>query len=175
MLDTVGDQRLGLLVRGRFDSGDFAMFTGYGEVVWDGVTYLGAGEMISIGEVAETNGDGSGGLTITLSGISPEVIALAELEPFQRRRVTVYLAVLDASGSVLGADVFFDGIADNISSNDNPVAPSVTLTCEQRSFDLNRPRPFKYLPEDQKKRHTGDTFFDLVQGIQNIEGKWGDA
>lgn len=172
-MDVSGDQRLGLLVRGQFDSGDFAAFTGLGTVEWEGVTYSGVNDAIEIGETSGSTADGKAGLTITLSGVNPEVIALAELEEFQRRRVTVYLALFDEEGQITDADIFFDGLADDLESDDTPEMPLLTMHCEQRALDLSRPRPFKYLPEDQKRRYPGDTFFDLVQVIQNQEDTWG--
>lgn len=170
---TAGPQNIGLLVLGQFDSGTFAAFTGIGSVTWNGQVYTGVGQAIQIGQTSGSVADGKAGLTISLCGVDPEVIAMAELEEFQRRRVTVYLATFDDEGQIIDADVFFDGLADDMESNDDPKNPTVTLSCEQRAFDLSRPRPFKYLPEDQKKRFPGDTFFDLVSAIQNREDTWG--
>ncbi|WP_300009669.1 hypothetical protein [uncultured Roseobacter sp.] len=172
-MDVSGDRRIGLLVRGQFDSGDFAAFTGLGTVEWQGVTYSGVDDAIEIGETSGSTADGKAGLSITLSGVNPEVIALAELEEFQRRRVTVYLATFDDEGVITDGDVYFDGLADDLESDDNPDNPVLTLHCEQRALDLSRPRPFKYLPEDQKRRFPGDTIFDQVQIIQNQEDTWG--
>lgn len=164
---------IGLLVHGQFDSGDFAAFTGYGNVTWEGITYQGVGDLLAIGETSASVADGKAGLSITLSGIDLSVIALAELEEFQRRRVTVYLAQFDDEGVIQSADIFFAGLADDMESSDDPENPIVTLSCEQRAFDLGRPRPFKYLPEDQERRYSGDKFFDLVAAIQNREDTWG--
>lgn len=172
-MDVAGDKILGLLVRGQFPSGDFAMFTGPGSVVHEGVEYLGAGNALTIGEASSSIGSEKGGLTIGLSGVSTEVIALAESEEFQRRRVTVKLALFDQSGTLVDADVFFDGLADTLDTDDDPEGPMVSLSCEQRALDLGRPRPVRYTPEDQKARFPGDTFFDLVQVIQNREPTWG--
>lgn len=172
-MDTTGDLSLALLVLGKFPSGDFAMFTGVGEVELEGVTYLGAGEFLTIGESAASAGNDKSGLTIALSGASEEVIAIAETEEFQRRRVTVRLGLFDGTGTLADSDIFFDGLADTLETDDDPNNPTVVLACEQRSLDLGRPRPFRYTPEDQKSRHPGDTFFDLVQAIQNREPVWG--
>ncbi len=62
-MDTTGNKALGLLVRGRFDSGDFAMFTGYGTVTDGGVTYYGAGALLSIGDAAVDSGSGKSGVS----------------------------------------------------------------------------------------------------------------
>ncbi|SIO36373.1 hypothetical protein SAMN05444722_1682 [Rhodovulum sp. ES.010] len=175
-MDASGDLRVGLLVRCRFDSGDLAMFTGTGTVEWDGVTYIGTGARpLSVGESESTSQEGNPGLGITLAGLDPEILALAELEPIQRRRVTVLLGLFDAEGQIVDADVVFDGLADDLDSTDDPEAAETTLACEQRALDLARPRPFYYLPEDQQKRFPGDRFFDLVQAIQNREDTWGNA
>ena len=172
-MDASGDLMLGLLVLGDFPSGPFAMFTGPGAVTHDGIEYLGAGAFLSIGAASSSAGSEKGGLTIALSGASAEVIALAETEEFQRRRVTVRLALFDNSGAIIDADIFFDGLADTIDTDDDPEAPTVTLSCEQRALDLGRARPFRYTPEDQKSRFPGDSFFDLVQAIQTQEPIWG--
>lgn len=172
-MNTTGDLALGLLVLGEFPAGDFAMFTGVGEVELDGVTYLGAGDFLTIGESASSAGNERGGLSIALSGASEEVIAIAETEEFQRHKVTVRLALFDGSGALADSDIFFKGLADTLDTDDDPENPTVILACEQRALDLGRPRPFRYTPEDQKSRHPGDTFFDLVQVIQTREPTWG--
>lgn len=172
-IDFSGPQNLGLLIRGQFDSGDFAAFTGLGTLVWGGVTYLGTGQALQIGETATATGGEFSGLTISLVGVDPEVIAIAEVEEFQRRRVDVYLARFDDQGQIIEADTFFSGLADDMASDDDPANPVLVLSCEARALDLNRPRPFKYLPEDQQRRFPGDTFFDLVAAIQNREDTWG--
>jgi len=169
----VGDQMLGLMVLGDFPSGVFAMFTGPGELVFEGNTYLGAGNLLTIGAASSSAGDEKGGLTISLSGASAEIISLAENEDFQRHRITVRLALFDQDGSIAGSDIFFDGLADGLDTDDDPENPMVTLSCEQRALDLGRPRPFRYSPEDQKSRFAGDTFFDLVAVIQTREPSWG--
>ena len=172
-MDTVGSKILGLLVRGQFPSGDFAMFTGPGAVTHEGVEYLGGGNALTIGEASSSVGAEKGGLSIGLSGVSGEVIALAENEDFQRRRVTVLLGVFDQAGALVDADVFFDGLADTLDTDDDPENPTVSLACEQRALDLGRARPFRYTPEDQKARFADDEFFDLVQVIQTREPTWG--
>jgi hypothetical protein len=83
----VGDQMLGLMVLGDFPSGALAMFTGPGELVFEGNTYLGAGRLLTIGAASSSAGDEKGGLTISLSGASAEIISLAENEDFQRHRI----------------------------------------------------------------------------------------
>ncbi|MCE8433613.1 hypothetical protein LZ186_19470, partial [Rhodovulum sulfidophilum] len=113
------------------------------------------------------------GLSITLSGLDPEVVALAELEEFQRRRVTVFLALFDETGQIETADVLFDGVADTMESDDGPDTATTTLALEPRSMALGRKFPFYYLPEDQENRFPGDQGFGLVQAIQNREDTWG--
>ncbi|MCE8421145.1 hypothetical protein LZ190_21180, partial [Rhodovulum sulfidophilum] len=113
------------------------------------------------------------GLSITLSGLDPEVVALAELEEFQRRRVTVFLALFDEAGQIETADVLFDGVADTMESDDGPDTATTTLALEPRSMALGRKFPCYYLPEDQEKRFPGDQGFGLVQAIQNREDTWG--
>ncbi|MBL3611471.1 hypothetical protein, partial [Rhodovulum sulfidophilum] len=70
-----------------------------------------------------------------------EVVALAELEEFQRRRVTVFLALFDETGQIETADVLFDGVADTMESDDGPDTATTTLALEPRSMALGRKFP----------------------------------
>lgn len=165
---------LGFLVRAELASGDVALASVLGEVVHDGITFVGVGELIALSQPGASVGEGVQGVSITLAGVSAEAIALAEIEPIQRRRVTVWRAVFDDEGALSQAVVIFRGIADNVETNDDPAAPTVILSAEPLDFDLNRARPFYYLPEDQRSRYPGDTFFDMVATIQNEDIDWGD-
>lgn len=169
MTDLSGGQSLALLVYGDFDSGPFAAWTGLGDVSWGGVTYVGAGQLMSFSTAASAVASNLSGMTITLAGLDAETISIAETEPFQRRRVTVSLAVLNESKNVTWADVHFAALADTMQGTDDPKNPVLSMALEPRALDLQRARPFRYLPEDQKDRFEGDTFFDMVAAIQTSE------
>ena len=172
-MDLTGHKNLGLLVHGKFDSGELNLFSGQGTVTFGGRDYIGVGQLMSVSEVGSGTGGEKQGISITLSGIDPAIIYISEIEEFQRRKVDIRLACFDDEGQIIEADILFSGLADLIRSDDSPKKPEITLHCEQKALDLSRPRPFKYLPQDQKNRHPGDTFFDLVQDIQNRDDTWG--
>jgi hypothetical protein len=166
--------RLGFLVRLALASGDLRLATVVGEVVHDGVTFTGVGELLALSPAGASSDGRVQGMVLTLAGVSPEAIALAEVEPIQRRRVTVWRASFDAEGALTGAEVVFRGVADNVETNDDPASPTVVLSVEPLQFDLQRPRPVYLLPEDQRARWPGDAFFDMVATIQNETLTWGD-
>ncbi|MBL3587720.1 hypothetical protein JMM61_20625, partial [Rhodovulum sulfidophilum] len=125
------------------------------------------------GKVAENARAIEAALTGFTAPLASVVVALAELEEFQRRRVTVFLALFEETGQIETADVLFDGVADTMESDDGPDTATTTLALEPRSMALGRKFPCYYLPEDQEKRFPGDKGFGLVQAIQNREDTWG--
>lgn len=161
--------RKALLLRGYFDGGEMNLWTGYGDLIWDGVTYRGAGQILSVSGTASTSGSSLSGVTVTISGIDYEAIAIAETEPFQRRRVDIYLAAFDSAWQVAEVALMFSGLADSMPDNGDPSNPRLTLSVEPRALDLQTPRPFYYTPEDQYARYSGDRIFDMVQDLMTEE------
>ncbi|WP_172332604.1 hypothetical protein [Mangrovicoccus sp. HB161399] len=172
-MSILSGSRIGYLFRGFFDGAPLDLWTGHGDLTYGGVTYVGSGELLEISGSASTTGNRLAGLTVSLAGMDPETISIAENEPFQRRRVLISLIWADAEWNVAGSEVFFDGIADNISNNNDPSNPVITMSLEPRALDLQRVRPFRYLPQDQRTRYANDAFFDMVQSLQTQELKIG--
>jgi len=102
-----------ILIEANLDSGDILMWSGVGDLVYDGKTYLGAGQVLSIGEVVETQSVEARGASFTLSGVPSSLVSLALAENYQNRPVKMYLAALDADGVMLGTPYpIFSGKAD---------------------------------------------------------------
>lgn len=82
-----------ILVEGLFDSGAVRLWSGIGELTWNGHTWTGAGNLLAIGTIAEKGSVEAIGTTVTLSGIPSELVSLALAEPYQGRLVKIYLAL----------------------------------------------------------------------------------
>ena len=76
---------LALLAQMDFDSGILYMWTGLGDLVWDGKTFIGGGNVIGVSPTEETQDMQAKTLEFTLSGVPEEQIALALLEKTRNR------------------------------------------------------------------------------------------
>ena len=84
-----------IAVKTFFDSGNVRVWSGNNDATIEGETYLGAGSLISIGDIAETAELSSNGIPITISGMDSTVLNLALTENYQNRKIIVLLGFLD--------------------------------------------------------------------------------
>jgi hypothetical protein len=171
---TAGVVRPALLVEAIFDSGPLRLWTGLGDLTWNGVTWTGAGQLLGIEPVEETAAIQANGTRITLTGIPSSLVALALAEPYQGRIVRVYLALLDDNFAVIAdPDALFTGRADVMSIEDGAETCAITMSVESRLIDLQRARARRYEHEDQQIDYPGDLGFAFVTQIQDKPFRWG--
>jgi len=162
-----------LLVELQFDSGVTRLWSGFGDLVWNGGTYSGAGALGSIGIAEETIEQKALGITLTLSGIPTSVISLALNEDVIGRIATVWLAFLDAANLMIGAPVtIFAGRMDTMDVALAETA-TVTVTAESRLIDWDHPRERRYTDADQQERFPGDQGLAFVSQSVEKEIIWG--
>ena len=153
-----------------FDSGPVRLWTGFGEIQFNGNTYTGAGNLLNVSEIHEGSEIEARGVRIALSGIPSELLGLALNEPYQNRELRIYVGTLDNSTQV---HLLFRGRMDTMELQDSGDTASIALSVENRLIDLERNRIRRYTAEDQKSLHPGDTGLDYVAGIQGKPLTWG--
>lgn len=161
-----------LLAKLVLDTGDINLWTGIGDLNYDGDTYLGAGNLIGITPVKETQNLEANGLRMTLNGIPSSYVSLALQEEYQNREVRLYFGVIDTAGN-LDAIEIFGGIVDVMELNDTGDTASITVSCENELIRLRDPINRFLTPEDQKSRFPNDKGLDYVPTIQDKQIQWG--
>src|SRR5262249_7095233 len=142
-----------LLVAMEWASGTTRFWSGLGDRDFLGETFEGAGDLLSITTVEETVDLRADGITITLNGVNPAVLALALEEGRQGKPVTVWIAFLDAAEALLDDPyVLFEGRVDVPKIRPGPKDGTVSVTVENVLIDFQRARRSRYTPEDQKAR-----------------------
>lgn len=166
------------LVELQFDSGTLRLWNGLGMLSALGESWSGAGRLLAISDIKDTQNTVAAGIKLDLSLIptaeapdAPDAILnLALAENVQGRPATIYRALLDPeTGALIGVFARFRGYMDTLDDAEIPDAVRLTLSCENRLVDLERVRRRTYTPEDQKARYAGDSFFDGVAALQNRE------
>ena len=74
-----------------FDSGALRIWSGIGDKSIGGQTYTGAGSLLSVGGIEESDDLSSPGANISLNGVDTSLVSLAIQEPYQNRECRVLL------------------------------------------------------------------------------------
>lgn len=156
-------------VEALFSSGAVRFWTGYGERVIEGNTYLGAGELLKISGLEEVSDMSAKSASVTLSGIPGSIISLALQEPYQNRPCRILFGVTDVDDIV----EVFSGTVDEMPIDDGPETGTIIAKIESKWVRLGRANIQRYTSESQKSRYPTDTFFDWVADLQDKDTLWG--
>lgn len=162
-----------LLFEAEFDSGTVRFTNGVVDIVWGDRTFLAVGSFAGVSTMEEPSDLQSTGIQVTLSGIPVEMMSLALGEQMQRRRATVYVALLDDDDRLIPDPIIlFRGRIDAPVINLGQTA-SVVVAIESPLSDWERPRVRRYTDEDQQAKYPGDRFFEFVPAMVNKPIVWG--
>jgi hypothetical protein len=180
-----------------FDTSTLRFWSGLGEVILDGETYVGSGQMIQISSVDETLDVSAKGATLTLSGLPSDLLSLAIQEPYQGRKCKIYFGIRDnkaqflqqedddyiltETGAYIDTSVIpvsvmaeiFTGYIDQMNLDEGAESSSIAVYVESRLIDLQRPRERRYTSESQKSRFPNDRGFEFVEDLQAKKFQWG--
>lgn len=138
-------------------------------------SYIGVGSLGAISSVAETTDLASKQMTLTLSGIPNEYIALALLNPYRDRTAIVYLILFNADYSAFEQITLFRGRMNQMVISDGPQTSTVSITCESRLIDLNKYTDSRYTDEAQKRINSVDNGLKFVASMFNKSIYWGST
>jgi hypothetical protein len=164
-----------LMFEGDFIDGEIRIWTGYGDINWNGQIWNGTGTLLSVSNVFEDNEVSAKGMTITLNGIPQEMIGLVLSDCRQGADGRVYLGFLSAGQIVSDPILFFEGKLDVPVIDEGAEVSSISISYESRLIDLMRPRESRFTDEDQKREFPGDLGCEFVVSLQDKNIKWGGA
>lgn len=157
-----------LFVKMEFDSGDLNVWTGYGDKIFDGDTYLGAGELVNVSSIKETTELEATGVSFTLTGVPPGHIALALSEDYQSRVIRSWLAFLNTSGAIV-VDPFqnFKGFMDVMEIKEAGENSDISIIAENALIILQKASERLYNHEEQQIDYPGDLGFEFTTIIND--------
>lgn len=143
----------------------------------DGDTYTGVGVLGAISAVEEAADLASTQLTLSLSGIPADTVAVALGENYQNRAVTIWEVPLDADTNLPVEDpiVLFRGRMDVMTVKRDAGGARVELTVTNRLVDWERPRRILFSDEQQQRAHPGDTSFRYAASLGERTVIWPNA
>lgn len=180
-----------------FDSGMIGMWTGYGDLVVNSITYSGIGNLINISTLEETEDLQARGIVISLNGISTSLISLALSEKLRGRPFRMYLTTVDTSshialeddtGAILLEDDsgyisleniviqtpyrIFSGLMDVLEFSDNGETADLRLSVENILITGQRNKIGRYTLEDQRRSYSSDMGLEFINQLQDKQIIW---
>lgn len=153
----------------------FARFwTGIGTISWNGYSWIGGGNLLSVSPIDESIDLQAKGFAITISGMPSAAISIALNGVRQGRKGTVWLGLYDASNALVADPYQLQrGKFDFSVVEDNGATCTVTAQYESQLIDLEKPRKRYYTSEDQALDYPADTGFRFVPSLQQKDIVWG--
>jgi hypothetical protein len=168
--------RPAIFFEGQFASGFLRLWSGVGDISWNGQTWSGAGTLLGISSIEESGEVVAQGTSISLSGVPVDLVALCISDAQQGLPGKLWLGLLTTSGGVIADPVqAFVGRLDVPRISHGGESCTITISYESRLIDLNAPREFRYTDESQKQLYPGDRAFEYVTTIQGQDIVWGSS
>lgn len=166
--------RICLLFEAEFTGGTVYLWSGVGDLSWNGQTWLGGGQLLSVSEIAETSDVVASGVTVTLAGVDPAYVSAAISEAGQGLPGKIWLGFIDDTGAVIIDPLaLFSGRLDVPQISDGAATCAITISYESRLVNLLKPNEWRYTHESQQLLYPGDKAFEFVTGIQEKKLAWG--
>ena len=161
-----------------FSDGTLRMWNGYGDITMtaggSSQTFTGAGDLLGISEIEESDILSMSGVTLTLSGIKSSLISTALSAQYTNRNGAIYLGLFDTSANVI-ADVYtlFKGKMDVLNISEGQQTTMIQLKLESRLVSFEKASNRMYTLEDQKVDYSNDLGFEFIPDLQDKEIIWG--
>lgn len=160
-------------VKYSFASGTLALNTTPYTITIGGVDYLGVGSLGEVTNVEESSEMKAQKIALKMTGLSPEIVAIALGEHYQGVRTVLYLGFLDADHALLDTPIIaFSGQLDTMDIRVGTEA-EITATIESRFADWERPRVRRFTDADQQDLYPGDKGLEFVSKVTDMELVWG--
>jgi hypothetical protein len=135
--------------------------------------YLGVGTLGSISSVSETTDVSAKSMDLTLSGIPTEYVSLALTGSYRNRDAVVYLILYNTAMTSYEQITLFRGKMDQLIINESSDTSAITVKCESRLIELNRPKDVRYTDEAQKQLYPTDKGLEFVASMADKSIYWG--
>lgn len=165
-----------VLFSGEFASSTLRLWNGYGDLSWDGNTWLGNGWFSGIEGGDETTELEAVDMTVMLSGISSAIVSLLLSDQKQGGLGKLYIGFLNSSGGVIADPyLWWQGGYSHAEISEASDQTMARLVYESVLVDMDRPREGRWTHDSQQDTFpgAGDRGFEYVMAAANWSGQWG--
>jgi hypothetical protein len=152
------------------------LFTGVGQMSWNGQTWTGGRDLLTISPVRESTSLEAIGFSVQMSGLPADKLSIALQSMRKNKPGKLWLGFFDAANALIPDPYPLRRGRFDVA----PISRSgVTMTIEARyegplaRLLISNER--RYTHEDQQLRLAGDMGFDQVPELQDAHDLWGPA
>lgn len=171
-----GTVRPVLFFEGEYSGGVLRLFTGIGQLSWNGQTWTGGRELLSITPIMETTNLQAVGFAVRVSGLDVTKLSIALQSLRKNKPGKLWLGFFDAAGALIVDPYPLRRGRFDVAPIERDTA-SGTMTIEARYEDrlalLEIPKERRYTTEDQQREFPTDRGFDQVPLLVDFTGMWG--
>lgn len=175
---TVADAMMGeainliLATEIEFESGTTRVHTGTGQVLIEGNSYLGIGNLGQVDSIKESNVSSATQLNLTLGGLDTSLLATVLNENCVGRPASMFVGVLNDDFVLIDYDVVFRGkIRNTALLAGSKGAINITLT--NIFEEWSHAKAWRYTDESQRKLNDDDRIFRYVAQMADRSLYWG--
>lgn len=149
-------------------AGNVYLWNGFGNYSWNGQTWTGGGNLLSIGSITEQNKVMATGCSISLSGIDTALVALVLEDLARYMPAKIWLGAIDDDFNLINTPYqILNGRVDKGDIASTGKTATITITAESRLITMRIPRVRRYTDIDQRIEHPSDGGFSFVDTIQD--------
>ena len=163
-----------LFVQVNFTSGPVYVWSGVGTLAWNGAIWQGVGQFGIVSTIEEGADVQARGITLTLSGINPTLLADVLTEYRQGLPALVYLGLFSEGNLIPDPVCCWSGRTDQPTITMSGESATLAIACENRLVEMNISVERRYTSEDQQIDYPGDLGFSFVNSIQDVTIFWGN-
>lgn len=162
-----------LLANIDWPSGAVRVWTGYGNLSWNSLTWAGTGDLGTMSTIQESSDGRANGVTLTLNGIKLVTLVDALAVDVQGRSTKVYFGLMTSTGTwEVEPYCIFDGFIDFPKIEDSGDTSKICIQLEKEFIDA-RAQCRRSTDQDQKIDYPTDRGFEYVAGLASKQVLWG--
>lgn len=178
--------RLALLASLQFGDNTVYLWTGLGDMTWNGMTFKGVGTLGMIEGISEDSNVEAKGVKVSLSGVPSSLVSEVLFETRVLRTANIWLCTFDATGALIADPILsYQGKMDEPEIDDAGDTLTISINIENALVDMNRAVGRRGTDQDQQldladvlarlglPSTTVDTGFTHVAGLQEQITFWG--
>lgn len=167
------DVQLSMLASIGYRSGTVYVWSGIGDLSWNGHTWKGMGSLLGVETPEDAATVEARGIAVLLSGLNPALLADAEGDFQPGLPATAYLAVWSGGAIIPDPIVMWSGLTDQPTIDVQPEAVMISQACENRLAEMNTAVDRRLTHMDQQMDWPGDLGLQFVDAIQEMTLYWG--
>lgn len=173
-LVALADDHLRWLVFARVDlnGGTLAFNSSLRDIVFDGITYTGAGDLGRVSNVTESGTLNPSDYEIIFSAVNDTSLNLIVNEQYMNNPASAHVALLDDNDDIIGQPfLWFEGLTDTVGIEYGKRSV-IRIKVRDRLSDWSRRRTSRYTFQDQQQLHPGDFGLEYVSEIASMDIEW---